>query len=158
MSFDLSRRDVLRAGGAVVAVAVTAGCDVLSTQPKNSGDGGGGSGGPKPKEAPMLAELVKQGKLPELSKRLPPDPVVVQPLDRLGTYGGQWRLTTQASGYGTGATQYQLCGYENLVRWDPTFKKIIGNVADSWEIGADGKEYTFKLHPGLKWSDGHPFT
>ncbi|MEQ7011419.1 ABC transporter substrate-binding protein, partial [Actinopolymorpha sp. B17G11] len=42
--------------------------------------------------------------------------------------------------------------------WDPTFKKIIGNVADSWEIGADGKEYTFKLHPGLKWSDGHPFT
>ncbi|MEQ4209314.1 twin-arginine translocation signal domain-containing protein, partial [Actinopolymorpha sp. B9G3] len=95
MSFDLSRRDVLRAGGAVVAAAVTAGCDVLSTQPKNSGDGGGSSGGPKPKEAPALAELVKQGKLPELSKRLPPDPVVVQPLDRLGTYGGQWRLTTQ---------------------------------------------------------------
>ncbi len=157
MSFDLTRRDVLRAAGATAAVALTAGCDLLSTQPK-SGGGGSGSSGPKPKEAPMLTNLVKQGKLPELAKRLPPDPVVVQPLERVGVYGGRWRLTTQASGYGTGATQYQLCGYENLVRWDPTFKKIIGNVADSWEVAADGKEYTFKLHPGIKWSDGEPFT
>jgi len=42
------------------------------------------------KEAPMLAELVKAGKLPPVDKRLPePSQLfVVRPLDQIGKYGG----------------------------------------------------------------------
>jgi ABC-type transport system substrate-binding protein len=154
-----ARRDLLRVGGALAFVtATTSACDLLSTKPSGSGQSQGGPGGPKPKEAPMLAELVKRGDLEPLEKRLPPEPIVVQPNDRIGVYGGEWRLVTNASGYGTGATQYQLAGYENLVRWDPTFTKIIPNLADSHEVNADSTEYTFHLHKGIRWSDGHPFT
>ena len=39
-------------------------------------------------EAPDLAQLAKDGKLPPLAERLPANPLVVQPLTRVGTYGG----------------------------------------------------------------------
>src|SRR3990170_5019905 len=42
-------------------------------------------------EAPMLAELVKAGKLPPVEKRLPEEPLVIKPLDEIGKYGGTWR-------------------------------------------------------------------
>lgn len=31
-------------------------------------------------------------------------------------------------------------------------------LATSWEISEDGRRYTFRLRPGVKWSDGQPFT
>jgi peptide/nickel transport system substrate-binding protein len=45
------------------------------------------------KEAPMLAELVKAGKLPPVEKRLPDpeDLMVVKPVKEIGKYGGRWR-------------------------------------------------------------------
>ncbi len=45
------------------------------------------------KEAPTLAALVKDGKLPAVDKRLPePSQLfVVKPLDQIGKYGGNWR-------------------------------------------------------------------
>src|ERR1700754_81970 len=42
-------------------------------------------------EAPMLAELVKAGKLPPVDQRVPAEPLVWQPLDQIGKYGGTWR-------------------------------------------------------------------
>ena len=42
-------------------------------------------------EAPQLAELVKQGKLPPVKDRLPAEPLVVKPLHSVGKYGGTWR-------------------------------------------------------------------
>jgi len=38
-------------------------------------------------EAPMLAELVKQGKLPPVEKRLPQEPKVIVPVEEIGQYG-----------------------------------------------------------------------
>ena len=33
-----------------------------------------------------------------------------------------------------------------------------GDWAESWETSADGKDWTFKLRPNTKWSDGTPLT
>ena len=39
-------------------------------------------------EAPMLAEQVAAGELPPVEERLPGNPLVVGPLNEIGTYGG----------------------------------------------------------------------
>jgi len=43
------------------------------------------------KEAPALAQMVKEGKLPPLEQRLPQDPLVVKPNQKVGVYGGTFR-------------------------------------------------------------------
>ena len=40
-------------------------------------------------EAPILAEKVAAGELPPVEERLPAQPVVVQPLEAIGEYGGE---------------------------------------------------------------------
>ena len=39
-------------------------------------------------EAPMLAELVRQGQLPPVDQRVPNEPLVVSPVHEIGEYGG----------------------------------------------------------------------
>ena len=155
MSLAPSRRHVLRAGGLAAAVAFTAGCDLLSTDPRAKRDQQGRADASlDDKEAPMLAERVKAGELPALKERLPTSPMVVKPHERLGTYGGQWDLFGDSPPPGGGAEVY----YEWLVRWSPDWSEVLPNVAESWEIDADGREYTFQLRENMKWSDGEPFT
>ena len=43
------------------------------------------------KESPLLADLVKAGKLPAVERRLPENPRVIKPLEATGKYGGTWR-------------------------------------------------------------------
>jgi len=48
--------------------------------------------------------------------------------------------------------------FNQLLEYDPVNpKEIIGDLARSWEVSADGKEYIFRLHDA-KWSDGQPVT
>ena len=44
------------------------------------------------RQSPVLDELVAAGELPPVEERLPDDPIVVEPLDGIGTYGGTARL------------------------------------------------------------------
>lgn len=108
------------------------------------------------KEAPMLADLVGQGKLPALAQRLPKAPVVVKPIKGAGTYGGTWTMGT--SGAGDYAWWWRTTGYGGLTRIDVTTGFAVPNVAESVTANANGTEFTFKLREGLKWSDGTPFT
>lgn len=47
--------------------------------------------------------------------------------------------------------------YNGLVRYDKDLK-IEGELAESWDISEDNLTITFKLHKGVKWHDGAPFT
>ena len=107
-------------------------------------------------EAPMLAEQVEAGTLPPLAERLPTEPVVIPVVERIGTYGGEWR--SGILGGSDTAWLLRTATYDNLVRWDPEWKEVIPNLAMSWEVSDDGATYTFELREGLKWSDGKPFT
>ena len=53
--------------------------------------------------------------------------------------------------------------YPQLVQYaeskgDPNKLVLVGDWADSWDHSADGKDWTFKLKPNTKWSDGKPMT
>lgn len=105
-------------------------------------------------ESPQLTKLVAEKKLPPLQERLPKTPLVVKPFEKVGLYGGDWRVA-QVGGHLAHVARYQ--GYENLVRWTPGWGGVEPNVAESYEVSADSSEYTFKLREGMKWSDGDSF-
>lgn len=47
---------------------------------------------------------------------------------------------------------------EGLVAEDPVDLHPVPGVADSWDVSADGLEYTFHLRPEARWSNGDPVT
>lgn len=117
------------------------------------------------KEAPILAEQVKAGTLPPVAERLPAEPMVVKPYKDIGRYGGTWRLSMASAS--DISSLVRTIGYENFTRWktwspDVPQKDIVPdvemNVARSVDVSEGGKVYTFHLRPGMKWSDGQPYT
>lgn len=49
--------------------------------------------------------------------------------------------------------------YSLLVTFDPfDYPRVVGDVAESWEISPDGLTYTFKLRNNVKFHDGSPLT
>ena len=107
-------------------------------------------------EAPMLADLVKQGKLPSVDKRVPDEPMVVKPLHGIGRYGGTWRRGF--TGPGDGENGNRIVSTDKILFWDYTGTKIMPCVAKEWKQSEDGKSVTISLRKGQKWSDGTPFT
>jgi len=106
-------------------------------------------------EAPILVELVKEGKLPPLEERVPREPVVLEGVDGIGNYGGTWhRLTPDVFGWEI-AHYYS---YTALLRFSPQGLPLVPHLAKSWTVSPDNREFVFTLRKGTKWSDGHPFT
>ena len=60
----------------------------------------------------------------------------------------------------TGEPEHRLLTamFEGLARLDARSLEPVPGVAESWEISADGKTYTFHLRPDARWSDGRPVT
>jgi len=107
-------------------------------------------------EAPMLAELVKAGKLPPVEKRIPEEPMVVKPLHSIGKYGGTWRRGF--TGPGDHENGNRIVSTDKILFWDYTGTKIMPCLAKDWKVSDDGRVIAITLRKGHKWSDGQPFT
>ncbi len=111
---------------------------------------------PALKETPMLADQVKSGALPPIDKRIPQQPWVVTQFaggDGPGQQGGQLNMLVASARDTRLMTIYS---YTRLIIHDPKFK-LRPDILESYEE-KDGREFTFKLRAGHKWSDGEPFT
>lgn len=104
-------------------------------------------------EAPMLAELVAQGKLPPVDQRLPTNPTVIEVVERVGNYGGTMRRGFKGVSDRWGPTKVQD---GSLIRYDLALAKH-PDLIESWEINDDATACTLHLREGLKWSDGTDF-
>ncbi len=107
------------------------------------------------KEAPMLTELVKQGKLPPVEKRLPEEPLVVVPTKEIGKYGGTLRGSSLNPQTWNDIEDAMVDG---LFRFSNDLKEILPNVAKGYLFSDKFKKCTIYLRKGIKWSDGEPFT
>ena len=104
------------------------------------------------KEAPMLAELVKSGKLPPIEERLPQEVFVATP-PRIGKYGGTVRF-----GDIDLAIDMQSWTRAGFFLQNADGSEFVPDIAKSVELSPDFKSLIIKLRKGHKWSDGYPFT
>lgn len=111
---------------------------------------------PALKETPMFADQVKSGALPPVDKRVPQQPWVVNYFaggDGPGQQGGQLNMLVASA---RDTRLMTIFSYTRLIIHDDKFK-LKPDILESYEE-KDGREFTFKLRAGHKWSDGQPFT
>ena len=49
--------------------------------------------------------------------------------------------------------------YNQIVQFDTTnTQEVVDDLAESWELSSDGRQYTFRIREGISWHDGTPFT
>ena len=136
----IERRTVLKGMAGAAAVAL------LSR-------GANAAGG---KEAPELAKLVADGKLPKLADRLPANPLVVRRSRRSAPMAARCAAACAAA-----PTTTASCAWSATRAWcagTSQFTEVLPNVAESWDVSDDSTEFIFHLRKGMKWSDGKPFT
>ena len=105
-------------------------------------------------EAPSLAKLVASGDLPKVDDRLPKEPRVIEPFEKVGKYGGTLRyIDLEGGGHQTSSLRIN-----GLLTFNQQGTEIRPDVAKSATLSEDGKTFTYELREGHKWSDGEPFT
>lgn len=107
-------------------------------------------------ESPLLKARVEAGKLPPLSERLPEAPLVLGGREAIGVYGGEIRTSIFDQFFFI--STYDLNAERCLVFSDHDLRTIIPNILESYQVSPDGREWTFRLRRGMKWSDGEPVT
>ena len=122
---------------------------------------------PSPTEQVSVAPT-KEAASPTSEPTLPPTEVPASPtpeatLPPAEPVSFQYSFDNEPPGIDPGVSQGSVQStiyaalYEGLVSVDEN-GNIIPAAATSWDISADGLEYTFHLRDGLKWSDGKPLT
>lgn len=106
-------------------------------------------------QAPMLDALVQSGELPPVEDRLPDDPLVRYPVERIGEYGGE-AIAAATSPNGWADVSHSRIPY--LFNHDMGVTTVIPNIAKGFEFSDDATELIIYLRPGMRWSDGEPFT
>jgi peptide/nickel transport system substrate-binding protein len=106
-------------------------------------------------ESPMLAAMVSGGDLPPVEDRISQEPLVIQPLERIGKYTEQLKVTARSDVWGP---QSYMHLEELFIRARPDLVQVLPNAAKELEQSADAKTFTLHLRKGMRWSDGAPFT
>ncbi|MCB1741659.1 MAG: ABC transporter substrate-binding protein [Gammaproteobacteria bacterium] len=111
-------------------------------------------------EAPLLAERVAAGTLPDVARRLPEQPKVLQVPEDAATeatsverYGGTLRLLM---GRAKDVRIMTVYGYARLVVFNRAYE-LEPDILRSYEV-EQGRIFTLHLRRGHRWSDGEPFT
>ncbi len=153
----LPRRTLLTGAAGLVAMSV-----VACSSDGGSDDGGEGAAPDpnRPKESPMLTEMVENGELPPLEERMPveADRLVVD-TPAFGIYGGTYQGAI--AGEGDDPWLHRTLGFEPMLRPAPDLSVVEGEpgILKSIEFDeTDGTVYTLHLREGLRWSDGEPVT
>jgi peptide/nickel transport system substrate-binding protein len=110
------------------------------------------------KEAPMLAEMVKAGKLPPVEERLPKNPRVIQVFEEIGKYGGNWRRAYKGVGDRWGPANLVAENTVLYVVQADGSQKLEPNWIDQITSNEDATEWTMHIREGLRWSDGELVT
>jgi peptide/nickel transport system substrate-binding protein len=84
----------------------------------------------------------------------------------IGTPGGEITLSTVSdpksfnpiTSTESSTTEFTQHMFEGLTRTNGVTLLPEPNLADSWEVSADGLVWTFHIRPGILWSDSVPFT
>ena len=106
-------------------------------------------------EAPMLAEMVAAGELPPVDERVPIDPLVIQPAEMIGQYGGTLRRAFTGPGDRQNVERWVN---DYGIFWNTGASELRPRLLKAWESNDDASEWTFHLREGMKWSDGAPYT
>ncbi len=107
-------------------------------------------------DAPSLKTQVEAGNLPPVEVRVPREPAIVDLAatgKEPGQYGGELRLLM---GKQKDTRMMSVYGYARLISLDEKMR-FSPDILKSFEV-REGREFTFRLREGHKWSDGHPFT
>lgn len=88
--------------------------------------------------------------LPPVEERLPLDPVVVEPLESIGRYGGTATIVH--------ADWWTFFNVEPPLTIGADLRTFLPNLVESFDLSADGRRLTLKIREGIRWSDGHPLT
>ncbi len=151
----ITRREFLRISAFATAGIVSAACGTPATPaptkpPAPAASPTTAAPVSKYKEAPMLAELVKAGKLPPVDQRLPKNPMVMTGYEGIGKHGGTWRRCFSGVSDRWGPTKL----VDRAWAWFDKNLNLIPRILESWQASPDGKVWTIKLREGTKWSDG----
>ena len=100
--------------------------------------------------------MVEAGKLPAVAQRLPKDPRVIEMKGKglkTGKHGGELRILM---GRSKDVRLMVVYGYARLLGYDQKFD-LQPDILRDLDV-KEGREFTFHLRKGHRWSDGHPFT
>lgn len=108
---------------------------------------------PSFQEAPSLAARVAAGELPPVGERLPEVPLVWQPWDRIGTYGGRLNFGSVNISVDIGNANRS-----DTLAYDMHSTELVRDLVQNFELTPDKRGVILELRKGHKWSDGAPFT
>ena len=101
---------------------------------------------------------------PSAPHPLPPSPLIAKGAP--GRHGGRFVIVSNMSpktfnplfALDSASDSIVRLLFGSLVNLDSTTQQPGPGLAESWSVAPDQKTWTFKLRPGVRWSDGEPLT